>query len=138
MRKRLLIVTGPQGSGNHVFSRLFSLHPEVAGWEELLDHYWVPSDQEPFAPYWVQPELLQPAMFESHRYHMANVSCPFFYDGVRHVPKIVEVAQRVQSFGVEVVVALMPPAFLPQSWLFQSLHQASFDDQHQQYVFPLS
>lgn len=107
MRKRLLIVTGPQGSGNHIFSRLFSLHPEVAGWEQLLDQYWVPSDQEPFARYWVQPDLLQPEMFESHCYHMANVSCPFFYDGVRHVPKIVEVAQQVQSFGVEVVVAVV-------------------------------
>ena len=107
MQKHLLIVTGPQGSGNHVFSRLFSLHPEVAGWDELLDNYWVPSDQEPFAQYWVNPELLTEAVFESHQYHLANVSCPFYYDGVRHVPQILEVAQRVQSFGVRVTVVIV-------------------------------
>jgi hypothetical protein len=105
--KKLLIVTGPQGSGNHLFSRLFSKHPEVAGWEELLDKYWVPSDEEPFAEYWVKPELLTPEVFESHDYHMANVSCPFFYDGVRYVPKILEVAQRVQSFGIDVIVGIV-------------------------------
>ena len=53
--KKLLIVTGPQGSGNHLFSRLLSLHPAVEGWTEILDQYWVPSDQEPFAEYWVTP-----------------------------------------------------------------------------------
>lgn len=105
--KKLLIVTGPQGSGNHLFSRLFSKHPAVAGWEELLDKYWVPSDQEPFAEYWVNPELLTPEVFESHQYHMANVSCPFFYDGTRYVPKILEVAERVKSFGVDVTIAIV-------------------------------
>jgi hypothetical protein len=105
--KKLLIVTGPQGSGNHLFSRLFSKHPEVAGWEELLDKYWVPSDQEPFAEYWVRPELLTPEIFETHQYHMANVSCPFFYNGVRYVPKILEVAERVKSFGVDVTIAIV-------------------------------
>lgn len=105
--KKLLIVTGPQGSGNHLFSRLFSKHPDVAGWEELLDKYWVPSDQEPFAEYWVRPELLTPEVFESHDYHMANVSCPFFYDGTRYVPKILEVAERVKSFGVDVTIAIV-------------------------------
>ena len=56
--KKLLIITGPQGSGNHLFSRLLSLHPDVRGWEEMLTNYWVPSDQEPFAEYWVHPEKL--------------------------------------------------------------------------------
>ena len=105
--KKLLIITGPQGSGNHLFSRLLSLHPDVQGWEELLDTYWVPSDQEPFAEYWVHPEKLSEAMFEGKDYHLANVSCPFFYDGVRYVPKILEVAERARSFGVEVEIAII-------------------------------
>jgi hypothetical protein len=105
--KKLLIITGPQGSGNHIFSRLFSLHEEVAGWDELLDTYWVPSDQEPFAEYWVKPETLTPRVFEDKQYHMANVSCPFFYDGVRYVPKILEVAERVKSFGIDVVIGIV-------------------------------
>ena len=69
--------------------------------EELLDKYWVPSDQEPFAEYWVRPELLTPEIFETHQYHMANVSCPFFYNGVRYVPKILEVAESTIVISVE-------------------------------------
>jgi len=105
--KKLLIVTGPQGSGNHLFARLLSQHPDVAGWEELKTKYWVPSDLEPFADYWVQPELLTVQKFERHQYHLANVSCPFMYDGVRHVPKILEVAERAKSFGIDVQIAII-------------------------------
>ena len=105
--KKLVIITGPQGSGNHLFSRLLSLHPEVKGWEELLDKYWVPSDQEPYADYWVRPELLTKDKFSGHQYHLANVSCPFMYDGVRYVPKILEVAEQAQRFGVEVQIAII-------------------------------
>lgn len=105
--KKLLIITGPQGSGNHLFSRLLSLHPDVQGWDEMLDNYWVPSDQEPFAEYWVNPEKLEASHFDSRDYHLANVSCPFFFDGTRYVPKIVEVAERARSFGVEVEIAII-------------------------------
>jgi hypothetical protein len=105
--KKLLIVTGPQGSGNHLFSRLLSLHPEVNGWEELLEKYWVPSDQEPFADYWVDPDALSAEKFSGYQYHLANVSCPFMYDGVRHVPKILEVAKRARSFGIDVQIAII-------------------------------
>jgi hypothetical protein len=105
--KKLLIITGPQGSGNHLFSRLLSLHPAVSGWEELKDKYWVPSDQEPFADYWVNPELLILEKFLGSQYHLANVSCPFMYDGVRHVPKILEVAERAKSLGIDVQIAII-------------------------------
>ena len=105
--KKLLIVTGPQGSGNHLFSRLLSLHPAVEGWTEMLDQYWVPSDQEPFAEYWVTPELLTREVFDNKDFFFANVSCPFFFDGVRNIPKILEVAERAKSFGVEVEIAIV-------------------------------
>jgi hypothetical protein len=105
--KKLLIVTGPQGSGNHLFSRLLSLHPAVEGWTEILDQYWVPSDQEPFAEYWVTPELLTQEVFDNKDFYFANVSCPFFFDGVRNIPKILEVAERARSFGVEVEIAIV-------------------------------
>lgn len=105
--KNLLIITGPQGSGNHLFSRLLSLHPEVSGWEELKNKYWVPSDLEPFADYWVNPDLLDLEKFNGYKYHLANVSCPFMYDGVRYVPKILEVAKRAQSLGIGVQIAII-------------------------------
>lgn len=105
--KKLLIVTGPQGSGNHLFSRLLSLHPDVSGWEELKEKYWVPSDQEPFADYWIRPELLTLDKFYGYQYYLANVSCPFMYDGVRYVPKILEVAERARLLGVDVQIAII-------------------------------
>lgn len=105
--KKLLIVTGPQGSGNHLFSRILSMHPAVSGWDEMLDNYWVPSDQEPFAEYWVDPTKLTAEVFEDKDYYLANVSCPFFFNGQRYVPNIIGVAERARSFGVEVEIAIV-------------------------------
>ena len=102
--KKLLIVTGPQGSGNHLFARLFSMHPNVIGWESLHDNYWVPSDQEPFARYWVYPEELK---FPEGNFFCANVSVPFFYDGVRQTPKIKEVAYEAIKQGVQPIIAVI-------------------------------
>jgi hypothetical protein len=105
--KKLLIITGPQGSGNHFFSRVLSMHPEVEGWSELLDNYWIPSDEEPFAEFWVNPELMTEEFFNDSDYFMANVSCPFFFNGTRHVPKILEVAERAKQFGIDVQIAII-------------------------------
>lgn len=105
--KTLLIITGPQGSGNHLFSRILSQHPDVQGWDAMLENYWVPSDQEPFAEYWIDPDRMQSSHFDGLDYHLANVSCPFFFDGVRHVPDIVGVARRAESFGVQVKIAII-------------------------------
>lgn len=102
--KRLLITTGPQGSGNHLLARVFSLHPAVVGWESLKTNYWVPSDQEPFAKYWVYPDQLE---FPDGEFFLANVSVPFFYDGVRQTPKIVEVCHQAMHMGYEPVVAII-------------------------------
>lgn len=106
--KRLLILTGPQGSGNHLFSRIFSMHPLVNGWEALKERYWVPSDQEPFAEYWVYPERFDPVtVMAQGEYFLANVSAPFFYDGVRQFPRIADVALKSQAAGIAVTVAIV-------------------------------
>jgi hypothetical protein len=105
--KKLLIITGPQGSGNHLFSRILSTHPDVGGWKSLLEQYWVPSDLEPFAEYWVYPERLTETQFIGHDYWLANVSCPFFYDGQRYIPKILEVAQQARGVGIDVKIAII-------------------------------
>ena len=102
--KKLLIVCGPQGSGNHLFARLLSAHENVVGWDSLKDNYWVPSDEEPFARFWVEPDKLE---FPEGNFFCANVSVPFFYDGVRQVPKIKEVAYKAISKGVQPIIALI-------------------------------
>ena len=105
--KKLIIVTGPQGSGNHLFGRLLSIHDKVGGWKELMDNYWVPSDEEPFADFWVDPDKLSIADFEGYDYWLANVSVPFVYDGVKQVPKIIEFVQQVQHMGIDVQVCVI-------------------------------
>lgn len=107
-KRHLLIITGPQGSGNHLFSRVFSWHPAVRGWTALQDRYWIPSDQEPLARYWVKPEQFDADQeFGDHQYLVANVSAPFFYDGVRQFPQIEEVIRRACAADVAVTVAIV-------------------------------
>jgi hypothetical protein len=105
--KHLLIVTGPQGSGNHLFSRILSQHPEVEGWEDLKKEYWVPSDVEPFVDFWLDPAKLTIERFANSNYFLANVSCPCYINGVRQFPKIREVADRAKELGIKVTIALI-------------------------------
>ena len=105
--KKLLIITGPQGSGNHLFSRMLSLHPTVKGWDALHTKYWVPSDEEPFSKFWISPDSLTADVFDGSKYFLANVSCPFFDNGVMQVPKISEVANKAKSFGIDVTVGII-------------------------------
>ena len=103
--KRLLILAGAQGSGNHLFARLFSLHDSVKGWDELLEKYWVPSDEEPFAKAFVDPSELNAELLEE--YTVMNVSYPFIYNGEKVYPKIKEVANLATDLGVRVQIGII-------------------------------
>jgi len=81
----LLIITGPQGSGNHLFSKIFALHPAVAGWKQLNQQYWIGHDQEPFAEYWKNPALLDTFIWDQDHY-VTSISCPYVYRGETVVP----------------------------------------------------
>jgi hypothetical protein len=86
-KPRLLILTGPQGSGNHVFSKIFALHPSVFGWKSLNTTYWLGHHKEPFSRYWQHPETIGQHKWQSTRYHVTSISCPFILAGVAHVPQ---------------------------------------------------
>jgi hypothetical protein len=90
-----------------LFSRIFSTHPSVGGWKQLLDEYWVPSDLEPFAEYWVYPERMSAKDFKGYDYWLANVSVPFVYDGVRQTPKILQMAQQAKKLNIDVTIAII-------------------------------
>jgi hypothetical protein len=105
--KKLLLLTGPQGSGNHIFSRIFSMHSHVRGWDAILDNYWVPTDEDFFAQYFVNPSELKAEFFENDDYFVTDISCPFVYDGKITIPKINEFIEKVKSFGVEVIVCVI-------------------------------
>jgi hypothetical protein len=105
--KKLLIFTGPQGSGNHLWSKIFALHPEVAGWSALLETYWIPHDQEPFAECWRDPGLLKNYDWSQRNYYVTSISCPYIDDTRWAVPDIQNFATRAMGCGLEVQLAII-------------------------------
>ena len=86
----ILIITGPQGSGNHLFSKIFALSPEVRGWSALNKKYWIGHDQEPFAEYWRNPKKLSDFDWTQSEYFVTSVSCPYMDNGEPTIPKYQE------------------------------------------------
>jgi hypothetical protein len=103
--KTLLVITGPQGSGNHLFSKIFAANPNVFGWKELNDTYWVPHDQEPFAEAWNNPELLKDVEF--NKFAFTSISCPYMYKGVMSIPKYVEFFAAAKQLGYHIKVGII-------------------------------
>lgn len=102
---KMLIITGPQGSGNHVFSKVFALHEEVYGWKTLLNTYWEGHHHEPFADMWANPELAHDFDWDQSEYYVTSISCPFFRDGVPQVPDYDGFIHTVADYvDIEVVV----------------------------------
>jgi hypothetical protein len=107
MAKTLLILTGPQGSGNHLWSKIFALHPDVYAWHALLHEYWIGHDQEPFAACWENPELLREFNWGKCKYFVTSVSTPYMLNGERTVPDIVRFAATALGQGIDVKIAII-------------------------------
>lgn len=105
--KTLLILTGPQGSGNHLWSKIFALHPAVRGWQALLDQYWIGHDQEPFADCWRNTDLLQQFDWSTHNYYVTSISNPYMDHGVLTVPNIVKFAACAMGAGLQVKIGMI-------------------------------
>jgi hypothetical protein len=107
MAKTLLIVTGPQGSGNHLWSKIFALHPDVYSWHALLHEYWIGHDQEPFADCWANPDLLKEFAWGECKYFVTSISTPYMNNGERTVPNIVRFAATAMGLGICVKIAII-------------------------------
>ena len=103
---RLLILTGPQGSGNHLFSKIFALHDKVFGWKSLLNTYWEGHHHEPFAKYWTDPELLHEFDWTQKEHYVTSISCPYVNNKQPHIPKY-EKFIEIASQYCEVSVAIL-------------------------------
>lgn len=103
--KTLLIVTGPQGSGNHLFSKVFAATDSVTGWKDLNDTYWIPHEQEPFAEAWHNPELLE--NINTDKYAVTSISCPYVYRGQTVEPDYKKFIDKAQEMGYEVKLAII-------------------------------
>ena len=105
--KTLLILTGPQGSGNHMWSKIFALHPQVAGWSALLDTYWIGHDQEPLADCWQDPSQLSRRNWGTYNYYVTSVSVPYINNGIATTPDFKAFIKQSQSVGLNVKIAVL-------------------------------
>jgi hypothetical protein len=103
--KTLLIITGPQGSGNHLWSKIFAATPSVFGWQALLNEYWIAHDQEPFAEAWHDPVKLTDVEF--NQYAVTSISCPYAYHGTTTVPDYQAFINRAKGLGYDVKIAII-------------------------------
>jgi hypothetical protein len=109
---KMLILTGPQGAGNHLWSKIFCLHPEVYGWKSLLENYWEAHRfAEPFAQYWRDHSLLKSFDWTQSEYYFTSISCPLGIVGsdVNPVwnPDIEGFARSVLNCGLDVEIAVI-------------------------------
>ena len=105
--KTILILTGPQGSGNHLWSKIFALHPDVTGWQTLLDTYWIGHDQEPFADCWENPERLKDRDWTQSDWYVTSISVPYMNNGVPTVPDLHAFVTQCQTLGMRVKFAVL-------------------------------
>ena len=109
---KMLILTGPQGAGNHLWSKIFSLHPEVYGWKTLLDNYWEAHRfAEPFAKHWRNHKLLKEFNWAQSEYYFTSISLPLGIIGSDINPiwtaDVQGFAAAVLGCGVEVEIAVV-------------------------------
>lgn len=103
----LLILTGPQGSGNHLFSKIFALDKQVNGWSELNKTYWIGHDQEPFVNMWKNSDLVEKYNWQSHEYHVTSISCPFKDNGKTTWPNYTKFIKAVEKQGIKVKIGII-------------------------------
>jgi hypothetical protein len=109
---KMLILTGPQGAGNHLWSKVLSLHPEVYGWKTLLENYWEAHRfAEPFAKHWRDHSLLKSFDWSQSEYYFTSISLPLGIVGhdVNPIwmPDLSGFAATVLGCGVEVEIAVV-------------------------------
>jgi hypothetical protein len=98
---RLVILTGPQGSGNHVWSKIFNSHPDVNGWD-FQGKYWQGHHREPFADCWNKPALFK--TYDYKEYNVTSISNPYVANGRHRVPKYDQVFKALDARGVNYTV----------------------------------
>jgi hypothetical protein len=98
MKPNILLITGPQGSGNHVFSKCFAMHKDVNGWDDLLSHYWIRHEFEPYGDVWRYPDKIKDMDWSKNNY-VLSVSCPYVDKGETIVPNYEKVIPELQKVG---------------------------------------
>jgi len=110
MTKTLAVLTGPQGSGNHLWSKIFSLHEDVFGWKSLLDNYWEAHRfSEPFAEHWKDPSTLHKFDWSQSQYYFTSISIPLGIEskGTKWCPNVMQFCINAQLCGVKTKILVI-------------------------------
>ena len=92
-KSKLLILTGPQGSGNHLWAKILSRHPFVYGWK--MKKYWEGHHLEPFSHWWDDPSKIEDTQT---KYNFTSISCPYFRDNKPCIPKYEEFISKLDTY----------------------------------------
>ena len=115
-QKKILVVTGPQGSGNHLWSKIFSSHKDVCGWTELTKRYWITHKEEPFRHAWLEPKLLYDMEFKHENYytntsfptggHVKKTRATNNIQSEKRIPKVKEFIETLKDIGFDVQIGI--------------------------------
>lgn len=105
---KMLILTGPQGAGNHLWSKVFSLHPAVWGWSSLLENYWeAHRTSEPFCEHWKDHSLLNTFDWSQSEYYFTSISCPIGIKEKKWMPDIAGFERTLNQLGIETQIVVV-------------------------------
>lgn len=106
---KMIILVGPQGSGNHLFSKIFSLHEEVHGWKDALkpDGYFIPHWFEPFNELWNDPTKIDASIMGGKKFAITSVSNPYMENFQARVPRIKDFQAGLKKAGIESTVVVI-------------------------------
>jgi hypothetical protein len=101
---KMIVLFGPQGSGNHLFGKIFSLHDSVHGWKDSLESegYFIPHYKEPFNHYWNNLDQIDIDIMGGKQYAVTSISSPYIENWLPKVPPVHEFVRAVESLGIEV------------------------------------
>ena len=98
----MIVLFGPQGSGNHLFGKIFSMHSDVHGWKDSLkdDGYFIPHYKEPFNWYWNNIDKIDAEIMGGKQYAVTSISNPYIERWLPTVPPIYEFVDKLESIGI--------------------------------------
>lgn len=106
---KMIVLVGPQGSGNHLFGKIFSIHDDVNGWKEALkpDGYFIPHFKEPFVNYWNNIDSIDLSIMGGKKYAVTSMSNPYLQDWVPKIPDVIKFTQKLELLGIDTQVVVI-------------------------------
>jgi hypothetical protein len=106
---KMIILVGPQGSGNHLFAKTLSIHKDVNGWRAALEPngYFIPHWEEPFNDYWNDLSLISKKIMGGKEYAVTSVSSPYMRNFSPKLPDIVGFSKALDKCGIESQVVVI-------------------------------